>query len=165
MLTCRRQCKIARQSNGSKKGVADERHKTNRAGAFILLLSPQMLFAQAFGEYGKTVGGAGQRQGNVNQKASRASSHNSNGKTAVEGIGDMGGRPVPSALVVASRQAALYPRQDDETEKIAELSQGDTLIPMGQSNGGNEWYMVKTQKGLVGWIKSADVRTETAKKQ
>ena len=34
---------------------------------------------------------------------------------------------------------------------------------MGQSNGGNEWYMVKTQKGLVGWIKSADVRTETAK--
>lgn len=134
-------------------------------GAFTLFLSPQMVFAQAFGEYGKTVGGAGQRQGNVNQKASRASSHNSNGKTAVEGIGDMGGRPVPSALVVASRQAALYPRQDDETEKIAELSQGDTLIPMGQSNGGNEWYMVKTQKGLVGWIKSADVRTETAKKQ
>ena len=28
-------------------------------GAFILFLSPQMLFAQAFGEYGKTVGGAG----------------------------------------------------------------------------------------------------------
>ena len=59
----------------------------------------------------------------------------------------MGGSPVPSTLVVASRQAALYPRQDDEAEKIAELSQGDTLIPMGQSNSGNEWYMVKTQKG------------------
>ena len=131
----------------------------------ILFLMVQVVFAQAFGEYGKTVGGAGQKQGNVNQKASRASSHNSNGKSVAEGIGDMGGRPVPSALVVASRQAALYPRQDDETEKIAELSQGDTLIPMGQSNGGNEWYMVKTQKGLVGWIKSADVRTETAKKQ
>ena len=68
-------------------------------------------------------------------------------------------------MVVASRQAALYSRQDDEAEKIADLFQGDTLIPMVQSNGGNEWYMVKTQKGLIGWIKSADVRPETAKKQ
>jgi hypothetical protein len=139
--------------------------KTLTFGLLMAFLTPGELLAQAIGEYGKAVGGAGQRQGNVNQKASRASSHNSNGKSVAESIGDMGGRPVPSALVVASRQAALYPRQDDETEKIAELSQGDTLIPMGQSNGGNEWYMVKTQKGLVGWIKSADVRTETAKKQ
>jgi hypothetical protein len=128
----------------------------------ILFLMVQVVFAQAIGEYGRTVGGVAERQG-VGQKASRAPSQNS--KAVVEGIGDAGGRPVPSAVVVASRQAALYPRQDDETEKIAELSQGDTLIPMGQSNGGNEWYMVKTQKGLVGWIKSADVRTETAKKQ
>ena len=129
----------------------------------VLFLVPQVVFAQAIGEYGRTVGGVAQRQGSVGQKASRAPSQNS--KAVVEGIGDAGGRPLPSALVVASRQAALYPRQDDETEKIAELSQGDTLIPMGQSNGGNEWYMVKTQKGLVGWIKSADVRTETTKKQ
>jgi hypothetical protein len=68
-------------------------------------------------------------------------------------------------LVVASRQAVLYPRQDDEAEKIADLSQGDTLVPMGQSNSGNEWYMVKTQKGLIGWVKSSDVREETGKKQ
>jgi hypothetical protein len=45
---------------------------------------------------------------------------------------------------------------------MAELSQGDTLLPVGQSN---DWYMVKTQKGLVGWIKSADVRAEAGKKQ
>jgi len=60
-------------------------------GAFTLFLSPQMLFAQAFGEYGKTVGGAGQRQGNVNQKASRASSHNSNGKSVAEASETWGG--------------------------------------------------------------------------
>ena len=78
---------------------------------------------------------------------------------------DVGDRPVPSRLVVASRQAVLYPRQDDEAEKIADLSQGDTLVPMGQSNSGNEWYMVKTQKGLIGWVKSSDVREETGKKQ
>lgn len=134
-------------------------------GLLMAFLAPGALLAQAIGEYGKTVGGVGQRQGSVSQKASRTPSQNSKGKAVVVGIGDVGGRPVPSALVVASRQAALYPRQDDEAEKIAELSQGDTLIPMGQSNGGNEWYMVKTQKGLIGWIKFADVREETAKKQ
>jgi hypothetical protein len=134
-------------------------------GLLMAFLAPGALLAQAIGEYGRTVGGVGQRQGSVTQKASRTPSQNSKGKAVVAGIGDVGGRPVPSALVVASRQAALYPRQDDEAEKIAELSQGDILIPMGQSNGGNEWYMVKTQKGLIGWIKFADVREETAKKQ
>jgi hypothetical protein len=134
-------------------------------GLLMVFLALGEVLAQAIGEYGRTVGGVGQRQGNVNQKASGAWSQNNKGKGGVEGIGDVGGRPVPSALVVASRQAALYSRQDDEAEKIADLFQGDTLIPMVQSNGGNEWYMVKTQKGLVGWIKSADVRTETAKKQ
>ena len=134
-------------------------------GLLMAFVAPRGLLAQAIGEYGRTVGGVGQRQGNVSQKASQSSFQNSKGKGAIAGIGDAGGRPVPSALIVASRQAALYPRQDDEAEKIAELSQGDSLIPMGQSNGGTEWYMVKTQKGLVGWIKSADVRTDTSKKQ
>ena len=125
----------------------------------VLFLVPQVVFAQAIGEYGRTVGGVGQRQGSVSQKASRATSQNSKGNAVIESIGDSGGRLVPSALFVASRQAALYPRQDEEAEKITELSLGDTLIPIGQSNGGNEWYMVKTQTGLIGWIKSADVRT------
>ena len=125
----------------------------------VLFLAPKVVFAQAIGEYGRTVGGVGQRQGSVSQKASRATSQNSKGKAVIESIGDSGGRPVPSTLFVASRQAALYPRQDDESEKVAELSLGETLIPMGQSNSGSEWYMVKTQTGLIGWIKSADVRT------
>ena len=134
-------------------------------GLLMVFVAPSGLMAQAIGEYGRIVGGVSQRQSNASQKASQASSQNSKGKGAVSGIGDAGGRTMPSALIVASRQAALYPRQDDEAEKIAELSQGDTLVPMGQSNGGTEWYMVKTQKGLVGWIKSADIRTETAKRQ
>jgi hypothetical protein len=134
-------------------------------GILMAFLAHDDLLAQAIGEYSRTVGGVGQRQGSVSQKASRTPSQNGKGRAVVEGIGDAGDRPVPSVLVVASRQAALYPRQDDEAEKITELSLGVTLIPMGQSNGGNEWYMVKTQTGLVGWIKSTDVRTEAAKKQ
>ena len=42
-------------------------------GLVMAFLAPGELPAQAIGEYGKTVGGVGQRQGNVNQKASRAS--------------------------------------------------------------------------------------------
>ena len=126
----------------------------------VLFLVPQVVFAQAFGEYGRIVGGVG--NSSLGQKAPGVSSQIINGRGAVEGIGDLGERYVPRALVVASKQAALYPRQDEESEKMAELSQGDTLLPVGQSN---DWYMVKTQKGLVGWIKSADVRAEAGKKQ
>jgi hypothetical protein len=66
-------------------------------------------------------------------------------------------------LIVASRKASLYHRQDDETEKIAELSQGDVLTPIGQTNGSKNWYMVKTQKGVIGWIRSSDVGDVTSK--
>lgn len=129
-------------------------------GLLMVFFAGSELLAQAFGEYGRIVGGVG--NSSLGQKAPGVSSQVINGRGAVEGIGDLGGRHVPRALVVASTQAALYPRQDEESEKMAELSQGDTLLPVGQSN---DWYMVKTQKGLVGWIKSADVRAEAGKKQ
>ena len=65
--------------------------------------------------------------------------------------------------VVSAKTTGLYPRQDEETEKIEQLSQGDTLSPMVQSAGNNSWYMVKTSKGLVGWVKGSDVREATKK--
>jgi NOL1/NOP2/fmu family ribosome biogenesis protein len=67
-------------------------------------------------------------------------------------------------LVVASKDAGLYPRQDDESEKIVQLARGETVTPMVQTAGGSEWYMVKTQKGLIGWVKASDVREEKVKK-
>ena len=127
----------------------------------IGLVAPSGLLAQGIGEYGRIVGGVGQIQGNVGQGGLQTWPGNSGGKgRVVEGIGGVGGRLVPSALIVASVRAGLYPLQDEESEKIAELSQGDSLVPLGQSD---QWYMVKTQKGLVGWVKSADVRAEAEK--
>jgi len=79
-------------------------------------------------------------------------------------VGNVGGRALPTRLVVASKTTGLYPRQDDETEKIDQLSQGETLVPMVQAAGGSDWYMVKTSKGAVGWVKGADVREEKVKK-
>jgi hypothetical protein len=70
---------------------------------------------------------------------------------------------VPSRLIVAAKQALLFPRQDDEAEKIISLAQGEVLVTLLQPTGGNDWYMVKTQEGLIGWVKSSDVQEQSVK--
>jgi hypothetical protein len=127
--------------------------------AFVF--SPRLVFAQAFGEYGRTLGGVPHGPGIT---GSRAPGGVMPGGAGTGGVGDVGGRALPTRLVVATKDAGLYPRQDEESEKLFQLAQGETLIPMVQSAGGSEWYMVKTQKGLVGWVKATDVREEKLKK-
>jgi hypothetical protein len=122
---------------------------------------PAAAFAQAFGEYGRTLGGIPHGQGIT---GSRTPGGVKKGGTSSGGVGDIGGRAIPARLIVATKNAGLYSRQDDESEKLFLLAQGENLIPMVQSAGGSEWYMVKTEKGLVGWVKSADVREEKVKK-
>lgn len=122
--------------------------------------------AQAFGEYGRTLGGATQRQGSSVSKTPRGSNTKRTAKDGFHGVGDLGVQPLQNRLVVAANSAPLYPSQDDETQKIEELSQGAILIPIIQAtNGVNGWYMVKTEKGSIGWVKSTDVLERSAKKQ
>ena len=137
--------------------------KALSCGSLLVVLSPGIVLAQAFGEYGRSLGGATQRQGSAGANPFGGPQQPGRGKIGSPGIGDPARRSLPPRLVVASKEAALYPRQDDEAEKIDRLLQGETLVPMVQIAGGNEWYMVKTYKGLIGWVKSSDVRTETAK--
>ena len=122
---------------------------------------PAVVFAQAFGEYGRTLGGIPHGQGITGPRTPGGVTQ---GGTVSGGVGDLGGRGLPTRLVVASKDAGLYPRQDDESEKIVQLAQGETVTPMVQTAGGSEWYMVKTQKGLVGWVKATDLREEKVKK-
>jgi hypothetical protein len=117
--------------------------------------------AQAFGEYGRAVGSVPHGQGITGV---RTPGGGTQGGSIDGGVGNVGGRALPSRLVVASKTAGLYPRQDVEAEKIDQLSEGESLVPMVQAAGGNDWYMVKTQKGLVGWVKGMDVREEKGKK-
>ncbi len=126
-----------------------------------LVFSSTLVFAQAFGEYGRTLGGIPHGQGVAGPRAPGGVGQGGSGNG---GVGDVGGRGLPTRLVVASKVAGLYPRQDDESEKLDQLSEGETLVPMVQSSGGNDWFMVKTQKGAVGWVKSSDVREEKVKK-
>jgi len=123
--------------------------------------SATLVFAQAFGEYGRMLGGVPHGQGIT---GSRPPGGVTSGTTGNGGVGDVDGRALPTRLVVSTKDAGLYPRQDDESEKLVQLAQGETVTPMVQSAGGSEWFMVKTQKGLVGWVKSTDVREEKTKK-
>jgi hypothetical protein len=118
------------------------------------------LYAQAFGDYGRTLGGI--PQGGIG--VPRAPGGVTQGSGGSGSVGDVGGRGLPTRLVVASKVAGLYPRQDDEAEVLDRLSEGETLVPLVQASGGNDWFMVKTAKGAIGWVKSADVREEKAKK-
>ena len=128
---------------------------------FVLLHVPSYVFAQGFGEYGRAVGSVPHGRG-ITGSAPYGSG--SQGNVSGGGVGDVGGRAMPGLLIVAVKTAGLFPRQDDEAEKIALLEEGENLVPMVQSEGSNQWYMVKTQKGLVGWVKSADVRRDSGKK-
>lgn len=126
----------------------------------VYLFSATSVLAQAFGDYGRALGGI--PHGGIT--APRAPGGVTQGGTGSDGVGNVVVRGLPARLVVAVISAGLYPRQDDEAEKIDQLSQGETLVPMVQSSGGSDWFMVKTQKGVIGWVKSADVKPEIVKK-
>jgi hypothetical protein len=135
--------------------------KTSLVVASLLaafVFSPTLVFAQAFGEYGKILGGVPHGKGVTGSGISGGGSPGGTGKNTTGGVSHLSGRAVPPRLVVGAKDAALYSRQDDEAEKIAELSQGEILVPMIQTSGQVDWYMVKTEKGLTGWVRSADVR-------
>jgi hypothetical protein len=126
---------------------------------FAAMLVSQTVFAQAFGEYGRAVGSL--PRGGITAPGAPGSGQ---GGVGGGGVGDLGGRGLPTRLVVAAKDAGLFPRQDEESERIAQLTVGEKLSPLVQSEGASQWYMVKTEKGIVGWVKSSDVRHEPQKK-
>lgn len=129
---------------------------------YQLFYSP-LVMAQGIGEYGRVLGGVPRGSGGVGHNLPGTGIQQ--GRGVVHGIGDTEGQRLPARLVVAVKAAPLYSRQDDETNEIETLSQGEHLVPMIQSTGnGSEWYLVRTEKGVVGWIKSREVKEQRAKK-
>lgn len=131
--------------------------------AFYMQASSPCVFAQAFGEYGRALGSATQRQGVMGSKPQAGSS--AKRKNESKGIGDLGSQPLEHRLLVAANGTPLYVRQEDEAHKIEELSPGAILTPMiHTTSGATDWYMVKTPKGNIGWVKSTDVSKQPAPK-
>ncbi len=66
--------------------------------------------------------------------------------------------PLPPLLYVKANGIALHAQQDRSSGTVARPSRGEKLYPLGKASGGGEtWYMVKTQQGLIGWIRAGDV--------
>jgi hypothetical protein len=87
----------------------------------------------------------------VDGKASR--------RTPVVATGEKTDTPIRvPVLIVGESGAPLWARQDDETDSITKLEKGEELIALGYGLGTASWYMVRTQKGIVGWVRSSDVQ-------
>jgi hypothetical protein len=63
----------------------------------------------------------------------------------------------PPTLAARATGVALYAQQDAEANRIATLEEGETVFPMIEAVGRETWYMVRTQRGLVGWVRAADM--------
>jgi hypothetical protein len=115
---------------------------------------PQKASAQSAIEYGK-------QAGSIKRPAAGKAALKTRGKA---GKADQGGEtetaefiPLPGSLSVKPETAILRARQDENSEAVGKIEKGENLIPMAQSGGFEKWYMVKSAKGLVGWIKATDV--------
>ena len=62
-----------------------------------------------------------------------------------------------ATLTVTTQNANLYVSQDNEGRVITTLAREEALKPLAQGAGFVTWYMVKTSKGVVGWIQAVDV--------
>lgn len=61
-------------------------------------------------------------------------------------------------LSVAGSDVYLYTSQEESSNVITKLEAQQTLIPLATIPGPPEsWYLVKTQKGISGWVKSSGV--------
>jgi hypothetical protein len=69
------------------------------------------------------------------------------------------------ALTVRETGTTLYTQQEAESDKIATLQKGQLLTPLAEVVGQQTWYMVKTQHGLVGWVRAIDVSAGEQLKQ
>jgi peroxiredoxin len=66
--------------------------------------------------------------------------------------------PMPKVLRVKRDEIVIRGRHDNQSEALVKLKGGDELVPLGKVSGAGEfWYMVKTKKGTVGWVREADV--------
>jgi len=134
--------------------------------AVFFLLVSQAVFAQGIGEYGKLLGGLGQKNSSVVPKGAPLGKEvRGSVKQRSPDSGNLERNPMPAALTVESNEAALYARSEDWADKVMQLSRGEKLIPMVQATGASIiWYMVKTQTGAIGWVKASDTSSDPAKK-
>jgi clan AA aspartic protease (TIGR02281 family) len=58
---------------------------------------------------------------------------------------------------VAKPGVKLYARQEEQSEVVAEIEPGEKLLPLASTSAKDPWYLVRTEKGILGWIKSSEI--------
>jgi thiol-disulfide isomerase/thioredoxin len=65
--------------------------------------------------------------------------------------------PLPTALR-AKAEISVRGQQHAQSEGIGKLERGDEMVPLGKVSGaGEDWYMVKTKGGVIGWVRGVEV--------
>jgi len=73
-------------------------------------------------------------------------------------VGTLNSPVLPSLLHVKLSDVPVYGQQDRSSQAVARVSRGDKLFPLGKATAeGESWYMVKTEQGLIGWVRRDDV--------
>lgn len=119
----------------------------------LVFCAHQETRAQSTLEYGKQLG-------NLRKPKVRRGSTKNLGSGQRSGASEpIPEQSIPTTLSVEGGDAYLYTRQDKHSDTITKLEQGEKLTPLGKAFGsGGAWYMVKTQRGAVGWVQSSNVR-------
>jgi clan AA aspartic protease (TIGR02281 family) len=65
-----------------------------------------------------------------------------------------------STLAVGKSEVNLYALHGEDSEIIAKLEKGEKLTLLARAIGKGSWYMVRTEKSAVGWVKSSDVKED-----
>ena len=64
----------------------------------------------------------------------------------------------PAAALTVNRTATpLYSRQDEHSDVLTDLKNGESLLPVAEAIGTETWYLVQTREGLTGWVRGTDV--------
>ena len=134
---------------------------TASIAAVLILLAAIVAFAQGIGEYGRAVGGVAARKGNTAPVGGKSLAPPAkNPKSIEQGVSGVETRAMPALVTVRSTGVSLYARSDELADKITPLVMGEKLTPLLEAVGVDAlWYMVKTDAGMTGWIKSADVES------
>jgi hypothetical protein len=128
-----------------------------------LFLYSQAVYAQGMAEYGRVLSDTRPKHGALNPKAFGGTKQKPTDKGLVRATASGPSSALPQSLIVESQSAALHNRHDEWSDKLVDLPQGERLLALGSTTVGDvHWYMVKTQTGVVGWIKSTQTKASGA---
>jgi len=130
----------------------------------IVCATHSQALAQGMFEYGRSLEGAGNRQGSVG-KPTMVSPRGSKPSSRTSSIALPEGATIPSTVTVKQNDTSLF-RQHATSEIISKLQAGESLNVMAEEKTGGElWYLVSKEQGSSGWVKASEVEAIPVKKQ